>query len=46
LPPYYYESLEVTGVANEEKVETILTSTTEEPKRIISNMWQETTTTE
>jgi len=46
LPPYYYASAEVAGKANEETVKDILTSTAEEPKRIISMMWQETTPTE
>jgi len=31
---YYYESLHIDGTANEETVETIVTSTEEEPKHI------------
>ena len=32
--PYYYESIHIAGVANEEVTQVILTSTEEEPKHI------------
>lgn len=43
---YLYESVEVTGVANEEELETILTSTEEEPLTIEGIAFLETTAVE
>lgn len=44
--PLYYESVEVTGVANEEVLETLLTSTEEEPLHIEGIAFYETTAVE